>query len=306
MKKSTSVLLLCSSLLGCSVIHGGEFTQDRACDLELKVRGFSPHVVDVTHVFLTRANLDGTQRRNEAVAVFDPLGTPNLDLRMPGSVRPRTNANLGLPSIDFFADFDDMEGFSAGDHTWTLDDACTTGPEEFPHNTDFTPIREPVVSGAAVNVTFCELPLALRRSAVEVRVTRVLPDETNDMEVVNQAVGFYRLDDASRRPGGITIPPVANLDFDLIVEVIADLNGNGVLERTELAWSYEHDGDAHVPCDMVPILDDSGCPSVPMVPARMPACVEGGNLRIIVAGAFMRNEESTLQSDVPWFRRVTP
>lgn len=301
----TLSLFVLLALAGCSIVHGDEFTQEEGCDLELRLRGFSPHVIDRTHVFLTRANRDGTQRRNEAVAVFDPLGTSNLDLRMPNAVRPRTNANLGLASIDFFADFDDMEGFSAGDHTWTLDDACTTGPELFPHNTDFTPIRDPELSGAAVEVRFCDLPLPLRRSAVEVRVMRLLPDENNPMEVLEQAIGFYRLDDAGRSPGGIDVPPVANVDFDLRVEVIADLNGNGALERTELAWSYEHDADDLVRCQDLPFLDDAGCPRVTGVPARMPACVAGGNLRVVVSEAFMMNRQSTL-THPSWFQFVEP
>ena len=299
-------LLILLALTSCSVVHGEDFIQEEACDLQLRLRGFSPHVIDRTEIFLTRANQDGTQRRNEAVAVFDPLGVPNLDLRMPGTVRPRTNTNLGLASIDFFADFDDVEGFSASDHTWTLDDACTTGPELFPHNTDFTAIREPTSQGAAIGVRFCDVPITLRRAAVEVRVTRILPDEANPAEVVNQAIAFYRLDDAGRRPEGITIPRVANVDFDLLVEVVADLNGNGVLDPADLAWSYEHSGDSPVTCGEAPFLDpETLCPIVPMVPARVPACVRGGNLVIVLDGAFMRNEQSTLSSG-PWFQVVTP
>lgn len=303
MKTLSLILLL--ALAGCTLVHDDEFTQEEGCDLELKVRGFSPHVIDVTQIFLTRANQDGSQRRNEAVAVFDPLGAPNLDLRMPGAVRPRTNPNQGLASIDFFADFDDTEGFSAGDHTWTLDDACTTGPELFPHNTDFTAIREPVSQGAAIGVRFCDLPPRLSRAAVEVRVTRILPDETNPDEVVNQAIAFYRLDDAGRRPEGITIPRVANVDFDLLVEVVADLNGNGVFDGTDLAWSYRHSRDAQIRCTDVAILNRTTfCPIVsPMMLPRVPACVHEGNLVVILDNAFENNEESTLSSG-PWFQFV--
>lgn len=303
----TRALLLLLTLAGCSVIHGDEFTQDEACDLELRVRDFSPHVTDLTTVILNRPNRDGTARRIEAVAIFDPLATRDLDLRMPNAVRPRTSTAQGLPAIDFYADFDDVEGFSfPGDHTWVLEDACTTGPEEFPHNTDFIPVRIPEASGTTVAARFCGT-MAFGSSAVELRVTRLAPDEEREGEVVNQAIGFYRLDDIARRPEGLGIPLIANVDFDMTVEVVADRNRNGTFEPPgDDAWTYSHRGDTPIRCSTLR-LDATGCPNVTTVLREpLPACVtDSGDLLVIVAPVTNANRASTLLAD-SWFRAVTP
>jgi hypothetical protein len=298
-------LTLCSALHGCSVLHDADFTQDEGCDLQLRVRDFSPHVTDTTTIIQNRANRDGTSRRVEAVAIFDPLGTRNLDLRMPGAVRPRTSVEQGLAAVDFYADFDDVEGFSfPGDHSWVLEDVCTTGPEEFPHNTDFIPIRIPEASGTTVAARFCGT-MAFGSSAVELRVTRRTPDEQNPDEVVNQAIGFYRLDDVTRRAEGIGIPLIANVDFDMTVEVVADRNRNGIFEPPgDDAWTYAHRGDAPVSCSALP-LDRTGCPNLTTVLREpLPACVtDSGDLVVIVAAVTNANRASTLLQE-SWFRPV--
>lgn len=303
----TCALSLLLALAGCSVIHGDDFTQDEGCDLELRLRGFNPHVTDTTTLILNRANLDGTSRRVEAVAIFDPLGARDLNLRMPLSVRPRRSADQGLAALDFYADFDDVEGFSfPGDHSWVLEDVCTTGPEEFPHNTDFIPIRSPEAFGTNVVARFCGSATAFGSSAVEVRVTRLAPDETNDSEVVNQAIGFYRLDDITRGPEGIGIPLIANTDFDMTVEVVSDRNRNGTFDEGDVAWTYSHRGDAPVPCSELP-LNDASCPNATVaLRAPLPACVTPSrDLIVVVSPLTNGNRTSTLLAE-SWFRTVTP
>jgi hypothetical protein len=294
----TAAIVLVLALAGCTVIHGDEFTQDEGCDLELHLRGFSPHVTDMTSVLLNRARRDGTMRRIEAVAVFDPLGTVDLDLRMPGSVRPRTSVEQGLAAVDFFADFDDVEGFSfPGDHSWVLEDVCTTGPEEFAHNTDFVGIRAPEGFGTTVAARFCGVT-TVADSAIEMRVTRTLDEDAI------QAIGLYRLDDIERRADGIGIPFIANVDFDMTVEVIADRNRDGAFDPPgDDAWSYAHRGDAQVPCSALP-LDRSGCPNATTVLREpLPACVtDSGDLLVVLSPVTNANRTSTLSSRDPWVR----
>ncbi|MCA9611650.1 MAG: hypothetical protein KC586_02720 [Myxococcales bacterium] len=289
-------------LTGCSVIHGDDFTQDLGCDLELKVRDFSPHVTDTFSVLLTRPRADGSDRRIEAVAIFDPLGTTNLDLHMPNTVRPRTSTEQGLAAIDFFADFDDTEGFSfPGDHSWVLEDACTTGPELFPHNTDFIPVRVPTAAGTNVGVRLCGTT-AFGSSAMELRATRLIRDEASEGETVAQAVGFYRLDDVTRRPEGFGIPAVANVDFDMTIEVVADRDRNGRFDPPgDDAWTYSHRASSLIRCSMLPLGVD-GCPNVTAVLREpLPACVtDAGDLLVVVAPVTNANRTSTLLSPA-WF-----
>lgn len=303
------LLVLCTAFVGaCSVVNGGDFSNDEGCALELKPRAFSPHVTDTFTVMLTRADAEGANPRVEAVAIFDPLGAPNLDLRMPNAVRPRTSVDQGLAAIEFFADFDGTPGFSfPGDHTWVLEDACTSGPEVFPHGTDFTPVRLEQGVGSSVGLRLCGIPERLGRAAVELRVTRLIPTEDPDDagdEVVDQAIGFYRLDDISRRAEGIVIPGIANLDQDLVVDVVLDVNRNGLSEPPEDdAWTFVHDGQAPRPCSALP-LDRSGCPNVTM-PLRdpLPACVnDTGNLVVILAPVLSTlNRTSTLRGGPSWY-----
>lgn len=301
------LLALCLALAGaCSVVNGGDFSNDEGCALELKPRGFSPHVTDTFTVMLTRADAAGANPRVEAVAIFDPLGAPDLDLRMPNAVRPRTSADQGLAAIEFFADFDGTAGFSfPGDHTWVLEDACTSGPEEFPHGIDFTPVRLERGEGSSVGLRLCSVPDRLPRGAVELRVTRLVPTEDPDdaaEEVVDQAIGFYRIDDISRRAEGLVIPGVANLDQDLVVDVVFDNDRDGVFESPgDDAWTFVHKGQEPRPCEDLR-LDRLGCPNLTMMGGDpLPACVNDTDLIVILAPQLSTpNRTSTLRHP-SWF-----
>ncbi len=302
------LLVLCTAFVGaCSVVNGGDFSNDEGCALELKPRAFSPHVTDTFTVMLTRADAEGANPRVEAVAIFDPLGAPNLDLRMPNAVRPRTSADQGLAAIEFFADFDGTPGFSfPGDHTWVLEDACTSGPEVFPHGTDFTPVRLERGVGSSVGLRLCGEPERLGRPAVELRVTRLIPTEDPDDaadEVVDQAIGFYRLDDISRRAEGFVIPGIANLDQDLVVDVVFDNDRDGVFDSSEEeAWTFVHDGQEPRPCGDLR-LDRSGCPNLMTLGGNpLPACVnDTGNLVVILAPVLSTPNRTSTLRDPSWY-----
>ncbi|MCU0671898.1 MAG: hypothetical protein MUE69_03785 [Myxococcota bacterium] len=304
MTKTNALSIVLALTSACTVIHGDDFTQDEGCDLQLRMRDFSPHVVDTTTVLLSRANRNGSMRRIEAVAVFDPLGSVNVDLRMPNAVQPRTSVEQGLAAVDFYADFDDVEGFSfPGDHTWVLEDVCTTGPEEFPHNTDFVPIRILDPGGAGVFTRFCGTE-GIAGTPVEIRVSRALP--LGDGEVTHQAIGFYRLDDASRSADGVYIPFVVNVDFDTVVEVMVDRDRDGIFDAgTDDAWRYDHRGGAVVECDSLP-LDEVGCPRVLAGREPLPVCLfERRDLVVFVSPTTIANRASTLLHE-SWARAVTP
>lgn len=277
------ILVLVLALAGCTVIHDEEFEQDVGCDLELSLREFTPHVTDVVTLQLNRTVDDGATRRLEAVAIFDPLGSENLDVHIPDAVRPRTSVTEGLAALDFYADFDDTPGFSDGDHTWVLEDICTSGAEVFLHNFDFQPVRD--VDRPNTDVLMRPCGEVLAEGAVEVRVTRLLADDTT------QSVGFYRLANIATRPAGIRIPDVANADVDTRIEVLRDANRNGIFDSGDVAWSYTHRRESLVRCEELFRLEAfaDGCPPATAITRPpVPACVTPeGDLAVIVS-PFLR------------------
>lgn len=292
----------------CSVVHGGtDFENDEGCDFELKLRDFSPHVTDKVTAFLSRVPAEGMERRVEAVAIFDPLGSANVDLRMPNGVRPRTSTAQSLAAIDFYADFDDIEGFSfPGDHTWFVEDACTTGPELFLHNTDFAEVRVPLAAGTSVSARRCGLTRVME-GAIELRVIRLTPTEDPDDppdEVIDQAIGFYRLDDLARAPEAITIPQIANTDFDMRIEIVLDADRDGVFDSTDEAWSFTHRRDSPVRCASIPQLDETLCPRPTAVLTEpLPACLTpSGDVIVIISPLLTRENGTSTLSSPSWFQ----
>lgn len=245
------LLLLTFALAGCSVIHGDDYEQDRGCDLELHVREFSPHVNDVLEVRLTRPDVDG-ERRLEALAIFDRLGVLDMDLVMPNSVLPRTDAREGLASVEFFADFDHSGDLSEADHSWILDDACVEGPEEFPHVGDFRTPREVRGEATSLVTVFCgdDLPQVPH----EVRLTRFAPDAFDAGESVLQAVGFYRVDGMGSTEA-VALPGIVNLDSRYTIEVLQDDDGDGEADVSEDEKTWTASIDASLETCGAPIAD---------------------------------------------------
>lgn len=283
---------------GCfAVSDTGRFEEDLGCDLELRLRDFGPHATaDATirhfnrfEVELSRARPDGTQTL-EALAIFDPLGNRTVNLRMPNAMRARTDPREGLAAIDFYADFDDVPGLSAGDHSWILEDACTTGPVPFIHNTGFQ-FRAPdangvriAPSGVDLEVRFCGPDMLLdREGGAEIRVRR------RTVEDIDRAVGFYRTNDASRAAAGVTLPGVLPDGGGAVVEILADRDNDGTLSSGDRAWSFTLGDDAFLPCGAV-----EECPLI----REIAPCFEGS--RVVVRLSPLRDTTNAF-ADERWF-----
>ncbi|MBX3248149.1 MAG: hypothetical protein KF901_13300 [Myxococcales bacterium] len=289
------ILLLSLGLGGCfAITDTGRFEEDRGCDLQLRLREFGPHAApDATlrhfnrfEVALSRARADGAQTL-EALAVFDPLGNATVNLRMPNAVRPRTDPRQGLPAIDFYADFDDVPGLSRGDHAWILEDACTTGPEPFLHNTgfQFRTADAPIVSaGVDLEVRFCGPDRIFDLAGgAEVRVRERTPED------IDRAIGFYRTNDANRAADGVLLPGILPDGGVAVVEVLADRDNDGRLGAGDRAWNFMIGDAAFLPCGAVErcslLRDDA-------------PCFEGG--RVVVRVSPVRATTNTLAEE-RWF-----
>ena len=163
--------IACAGLVGCfAFTNTDRFESDEGCDLQLRLRNFTPHTDDLFEVALVRPY---AQPQLTAIAVFDPLEQTTLNLRMPRAVPANDDAARPDYRIDFFGDQSRASPATArtydfpGDHSWSLPNACDDGPVVFPHDINFVPLQEPAGSQDLV-VFLCD---AEWTGPLEVRLT---------------------------------------------------------------------------------------------------------------------------------------
>ncbi len=291
------------ALSGCfALTDTARFEQDDGCDLELRLRNFTPHTDDRFEVLLLRPSADPEVAPSlTARALFEPLEEPTLNLRMPHAVPANDDAARPPYRIDFYGDQDGSGNYTfPGDHSWRLPNACVDGPEVFVHNLDFVNLEAPQVSRAlgALRVFLCE---AVNGEKIEVRLTGLnLPGPGGAVEQT-RAVGLYR---GTGRPNGtIELPGLFDDGFDYRVEVYVDANANGAFDAGEKAWSFRFNADApeaQRECDRDAMIREnmpvSACvdPRLP-VRAEFPACVtDRGDLVVTLGPLSQLNDAGEL------------
>lgn len=306
-----AALLVALSLGGCFALNDtGDFEVDEGCDLQLELRDFAPHVRDRFEVRLVqpRANPDALAEL-QALALFEPLDSPFLSLRMPNAVAPLEDASRPRSAIDFYADFDSEPGFSfPGDHTWILPDACAEGPEEFVHNVDFEPVRDIQPRDAGVRVVLCQRQMEAGNAPIEVRVTGNFPPD------VNRAVGFFRRATARDGAASITIPGIVDLGFRHEIEVYVDVNENEAHDSGEPTWSFRYrpedmrecDFDSPLPEDMLLCVTSAGLAEQPMriqdALGSLETCIDdAGNVAVTLGDLGNRQMTGSVLPPASWF-----
>ncbi|MBO6939905.1 MAG: hypothetical protein JJ863_33345 [Deltaproteobacteria bacterium] len=266
-------LALCS---GCFLIAStDEFSEDEACDLELDVRAFAPHIGQTFEVRLVQnppqSIIDMLPEDEEVrpalrfLAIFDPLQNPNLDMQVPGAVPALTDPTRDRPFLDFYADFNNDGAYSAppADHTWRVEDPCDPDRDPvFPHNTDFFDLPRPTGLGGFVFVDFCPnlttgdrigpLEPFVGTEPIEVRVSGTFVPTVDGMTEEVRPVGIYRLESAATRPMGIVLPSLVDPGFNHKIEVFVDRNDDFAFDSDgDHGWTYFYDPLSAPDCDEV-------------------------------------------------------
>ncbi|MFK8004296.1 MAG: hypothetical protein AB8H86_32320 [Polyangiales bacterium] len=227
-------LVVVSSIVmgGCLAIRDAEdFQEDPACDLDLPLRNYVLHApLPVTteranrQLFVIRMIREiGAVPVREAVAVFDPLPAPDVDLFLPRVGVPALEEDESPLRLEFFADLNrnGMLDEPDLDHSWIEPHLCSASGIPFVHNTDFLELEEARA-----------LPLTLRvvaepgeenewRHTVEVRIARATP--VAGVENVTRA--FYRRarwDFQRDSIGGEAIPSEADQAAIVMPGVLSD------------------------------------------------------------------------------------
>ena len=316
----TLLALLVAALgQGCFLIaETDQFVDDEACDLELDVRAFAPHLGQLFEVRLVQdppESLEASRPRLLVLAIFDPLEGPDLDIDIPGAVPPLTDPTQPRPVLDFYADFDDIPGYSGppGDHTWRVaDDLCDPDRDPgFPHNTDFVDLPMPIGGGSDVFIDFCPnlttgdrigpLDAFDGTEPVEVRVSGIFPPLVDGMAEEKRPVGYYRLGSLADSRAGIRIPAVFDNGFRYTIEVIVDRNSDYAFDDEDQGWIYTFAGLASAP-DCEPIADSMTCGLSAETVNESPACKDGADIRVRLSRTHVANFGDPL--DTRWVSLV--
>lgn len=288
-------LLFALSVLGAVALAGcfaftdtDRFQPDEGCDLQLRLRNFSPHTDDLFQVALVRPFADpDTPPQLTAIALFDPLEQRDVNLRMPNAVPANDDPARPPYRIDFFGD--ESRGTEAtarvynfpGDHSWSLPNACEDGPVVFPHDINFVPLQEPAGNQDLV-VFLCDFDWT---GVLEVRLTGTnLPGPAGGVEET-RAVGLYRQADTARA-GPLVIPGVVDTGFDYRVEAFVDADRDGAFDDGETAWSFEYDASADErlrECDGDGMRPANPC-AILALPGRFPACENDMGQLVVTLG----------------------
>ncbi|MFT5356713.1 MAG: hypothetical protein ACI9KE_003939 [Polyangiales bacterium] len=291
---------------GCLAIRDvDDFVEDPACDLNLPLRNFVIHARETVtqqradrQLFTIRmirelTGPSGTSRTREAVAVFDPLPGPDVDVFLPNVGVPALDENVRPLSLEFFADLNRNGELDIPDldHSWIEPHLCSATGIPFVHNVDFLELEEAR-----------PLPLTLRVVAepgeesewlhtVEVRVIRATP--LGGVEGVTRAF-FRRARWTFQRDsiGGAPIPTdeeqaaivmagVLSDSEDVFVTVFIDRNDDGDVDAGEdyvLEQTLEPTGDCPRSPELcstnaageleirVPLLNTEGVPRTNDIP----------------------------------------
>ncbi len=303
-QRAALILALVSSS-GCFVLSDtGRFETDSSCDFQLRLRNFAPHTDDKFTIALTQRT--STNVELLTTAIFEPLESATMNLRMPLGVPPLSTPDRELAEINFFGDDDSMEGYSfPGDHSWILEDACTTGPEVFEHDIVFQELIPPpdapaeeLQRPARLSVSLCNVP---RGSPIEVRVYGDLPVVGGVEE--RRATALYRFVQNPR--GDVTrtldIPAIVDRGFDHFIDVYIDSNENGAFDEGETAWSFTFRPEPDtISCDlngMLPGGTPDPCADI-MLPGmfmEFPACADGDDIRVTLGP--LGNNNRTMEID---------
>ena len=291
------------ALAGCFAISDTDrFSADEGCDLELRLRNYNAHTDDLFVINLVTDDNPGGEERPmlEATAIFEPLESTTLNLRMPNTVAPLVTAEETRPFIDVFGDDDSMRGLSENDHTWRFADACVRGPEVFQHDTDFDPIELPRTRGLGLDVFLCDVP---RGAPIEARLYADLPIEGGVEE--RRALGMFRFTQDTRddiTTTKLTIPGLIDVGFEHFIDVYIDTNGNGAFDAGETAWSFRMEPAPNTQsCDLNGELP-GGVPD-PCAPGRLrdlfmferfPACEQDEVIRVTLGPLGSDNRTPTL------------
>lgn len=321
-KLSQACALLVVFGSGCFVLSDTDrFEQDTSCDLQLRLRNFAPHTDDLFTVALMQRTPTGNELLT--TAIFEPLEDATMNLRMPLGVPPLPTPDRELARIQFFGDDDSMPGFSGGDHSWVLADACASGPEVFLHDILFDPLvpppdaeellvvpeppagEEPQLTFAkpdVLTVSLCNVP---RGAPIEVRVYGDLFVEGGVEE--RRATGLYRFTQNPR--GDITrtlrLPSIVDRGFDHFIDVYIDANGNGAFDDGETAWSFTFQPEPNTPsCDLngaLPGGTPDPCADIMLPPMfrEFPACTEDDETRITLGPLADNNRVDSILNFTP-------
>ncbi len=239
----------------------------------------------------------GEGTRSRASVTFDRLPGPNIDLDLPNAVPPRVEVEgeTGM-SLDFWADQSGNGVLDDRDHRWRIDDACSGAPEpiEFAHSLDFDPLPQLPDAGSKLIIGFCGGMLAPPipdTAAVEVRVRGTVPanPEVNGDVEREQAIAFHRVGTARDLEGIIEILRPIDSGQEMLIEVVIDLNGNGVFNDGDVGYRYDYTTDPP-DCPLISIGDLCARRSVD------PCLNADGNIAVSVSRAHVGNEQAPSQA----------
>lgn len=233
-------------LSGCTLLvedSVGDLAPDPLLDLELRLRGFLPHIGQVTDVWLVSDSEDDIERRVHARAIFDGLTDPNQDVVLTNVVDVQrgwhvdfySDLNESIPTTGVFRPDPPMRN-DAGtivfpDHQWRL--PLVNGRAEFMHNVVFTDLATEPASFflADLHLVVNELEALVdlghltreefeseQRPTAEVRVF-------NDTDDQNTQVGLYRLSAMGMETIDITLGGILDQGVEYDVELEIDDNG---------------------------------------------------------------------------------
>jgi hypothetical protein len=298
--------LLLLGLTGCfALTDTGAFVPDEDCDLQLRVRSFSPHVRDNFIARLVQDQPDGVMGGpiQHTYVRMEPNSVLDIDFRLPNSVPALRRADQTRPRIEFIADANGngMQDPPPTDHSWILQDACSTGPELFPHTFEFqgvTPPEDLITQGTDLVVRVC----GSFDNAVEVHLETTVPSADGEPEQV-RATGLVRVASFRDRGRDIVLPGVVDSGFQQTVKVFFD-NGDGAgggpdavfQPSSDEGFEYVHRPDSIVFCADRPLeIRECTVMRPPMDPVA-PCIQEDGTMLVVANRIFGRNEVSEIPS----------
>ena len=312
----TLLALLVAALgQGCFLIaETDQFVEDDACDLELDVRAFAPHIGQLFEVRLVQdppESLGPSAPQLLTLALFDPLESPNLDIDIPDAVPPLTDPTQPRPVLDFYADFDNSQGYSGrpDDHTWRVaDDLCDPDRDPtFDHNRNFVDLPVPIGGGSDLFVDFCpnltvgdpigRLDPFDGTEPVEVRVSGIFPSPVEGVAEAKRPVAYYRLGTLATSRMGIRIPDVFDNGFRHTIEVFVDRNSDYAFDEGDQGWTYTFDLANAPECPPITELTTCG-----LTDETVSACKQGVDIRVRLSRGHLGNYGDP--QDTRWVRLV--
>jgi hypothetical protein len=192
-----------------------------ACDMELRLEGFVPHVGQLVDVRVQSL----ADQRVRARAIFNPLDLPNMQMVMPNAVP------TGGQSIDFFADANGsgMPDPIPTDHAWRIFNPCDSAPNNFPHNFDFVDLPMAAPGNRDLRMSF--RGMTVNDGVFELRVSQIIRPATADDAGDVRTIGVYRT-------------TVTEADFNVAIpHIIPDGMICGDMPCLEVAFWQDGDGD---------------------------------------------------------------